>query len=509
MADPLVHLDRVTAVRTDGSIALCDLTWSLRDGEIWAITGPVGSGKTAFAELLCGRLAVRRGSIAWPFLGPVRPSDAIRLLTFREESRLFAHHQHYYQERFNFSDPLAEIALGDYLRAGGRPEAAVRAMADRLGVGGLLAASFITLSNGQSRRARLARALLARPELLILDDPFLGLDATGQEEVDAVLEELVNEGTRLLLIAPPEPVPAWVTHVLELEEGRAVRQGVVGRNPSPTPPLTGEGLSPPSLSGKGAGGLGEGKNPSPDPSPERGVEEERNGPSPERGGEKEGTPVIALRDVTVRYGARTILDCISWTVRPGERWAVLGPNGSGKSTLLSLVCGDHPQAYANDVRVFGRRRGTGESIWDLKKRIGLVSPELHLYFTEPLTARRTAATGFTDTMTARPTTPQQDAVVARLFAEFGLTAVAERPFARLSTGQQRLVLLVRALVKGPELLILDEPFQGLDRAAMENARAWLDVNIQTYQTLVMVTHDPAELPRSVTKVLRLEAGRRV
>jgi molybdate transport system ATP-binding protein len=217
--------------------------------------------------------------------------------------------------------------------------------------------------------------------------------------------------------------------------------------------------------------------------------------------------VIALRDVTVSYGGRAVLDRVSWTVRRGERWALLGPNGSGKSTLLSLVCGDHPQAYGNDVSVFGRRRGTGESIWDVKRRIGLVSPELHLYFTHPMTARTAAATGFFDVVTPRPTTPEQNAAVGRLFAEFGLSDVANRPFARLSTGQQRLVLLVRALVKEPELLILDEPFQGLDRPAVDHARAWLDANPDAAQTLIFVSHYPDEVPASVTRTLRLDAGR--
>jgi molybdate transport system ATP-binding protein len=222
---------------------------------------------------------------------------------------------------------------------------------------------------------------------------------------------------------------------------------------------------------------------------------------------REQEEVISLRDVTVAYGGRAVLDRVSWTVRRGERWGLLGPNGSGKTTLLSLVCGDHPQAYGNDVSVFGRRRGTGESIWDVKRRIGLVSPELHLYFTHPMTARAAAATGFFDVVTPRPTTPDQDAAVGRLFAEFGLAGVADRQFGRLSTGQQRLVLLVRVLVKDPELLILDEPFQGLDRPAVAHARAWLDANLRADQTLVFVTHHPDEVPAGVTRTLRLDAGR--
>jgi molybdate transport system ATP-binding protein len=216
---------------------------------------------------------------------------------------------------------------------------------------------------------------------------------------------------------------------------------------------------------------------------------------------------VELRNVTVAHGGRTILDDITWTVRAGERWAVVGPNGSGKTTLLSLLCGDHPQAYANDVRLFGRRRGTGESIWDVKRAVGLVSPELHLYFTEPLTAFRAAATGFFDVLTDRRTTPDQDAAVRRLFGRFGIAALADRRFTRLSTGEQRLVLLVRALVKRPPLVILDEPFQGLDTAAVELVRGWLDTHLGPEQTLIFVSHVPDEIPRTVTHTLRLDDGR--
>jgi molybdate transport system ATP-binding protein len=186
---------------------------------------------------------------------------------------------------------------------------------------------------------------------------------------------------------------------------------------------------------------------------------------------------------------------------------VLGPNGSGKSTLLSLLCGDHPQAYSNDVRLFGRRRGTGESIWDVKRRIGLVSPELHAYFAEPLTAVEAAATGFFDVLTRRRTTPHQDAAVRGLFERFGIGALAGRPFRQLSTGEQRLVLLVRALVKEPPLLILDEPFQGLDLGLAGRLRDWLDRELRPDQTLLFVSHYAEEVPHTVTHWLRLEAGR--
>jgi molybdate transport system ATP-binding protein len=217
-------------------------------------------------------------------------------------------------------------------------------------------------------------------------------------------------------------------------------------------------------------------------------------------------PFIELKDVNVIYGGKSILRQITWTVRAGERWAVVGPNGSGKTTLLSLLCADHPQAYSNDVRVFGRRRGNGESIWDVKRRIGLVSPEMHLYFTEPLTAERAAATGFFDVLVSRPTTPDQDVAVRRLFDHFGMAALADRPFARLSTGQQRIVLLVRALVKDPPLVILDEPFQMLDADTVARARSWIDDHLAADRTVLFVTHNEAELPWTVNRRLRLLDG---
>ena len=159
------------------------------------------------------------------------------------------------------------------------------------------------------------------------------------------------------------------------------------------------------------------------------------------------------------------------------------------------------------MRLFGRRRGTGESIWEVKQRVGLLTPELHLYFTEPLTAAEAAATGFADVVVYHPATPAQRAAVRAMFGRFGLAAVADRPFARLSTGEQRLVLLVRALVKRPPLLILDEPFQGLDLSTMAAARDRLDRELAPEQTVLFVTHHADEVPRTVTRTLRLDRGR--
>ncbi|MBA4063717.1 MAG: molybdenum transport ATP-binding protein [Isosphaera sp.] len=460
MTDAVVELDEVAVVRGEHGV-FAGLTWTVRDGQAWAVVGPTGSGKTTLAELVLGKLRPTAGAVRWPLLARVGadyPSQAVAHVAFREESRLFSYAGHYYQQRFEFADADSPLSLEQFLRAGTAGD--VAAVADRLGVREQLSQPFMTLSNGQTRRARLARALLAGPELLVLDDPFVGLDAAGRADLAALLGELVREGKRLVLICRADAVPGWVTDVLDLAGRTAtVRERVSG--------------------GEDTRSLTVAVRPD---------------------------PVAELRGVTVRHAGRAILDDVSWTVRAGERWAVVGPNGSGKTTLLSLLCGDHPQAYANDIRLFGRRRGTGETVWDVKRNVGLVSPEFHLYFTESLTADRATATGFADGVTDRPTSPEQDARVRELFGAFGISHLHGRPFRHLSTGEQRLVLLARALVKRPPLVILDEPFQSLDAGRVEACRAYLDRELGADQTLLFVTHDPAELPRSVTRTLRLDRG---
>ena len=210
--------------------------------------------------------------------------------------------------------------------------------------------------------------------------------------------------------------------------------------------------------------------------------------------------------MSVRYHGRPTLDRVTWAARAGERWLVTGPNGAGKSTLLSLVAGDHPQAFAEDVRLFGRRRGD-VSVWEWKRPVGLVSGELHQYFREPLTLRQAAATGFTDTLVPRRVTPAEAATLDRLLAEFGALDFAARPFLALSAGQQRLGLIVRALVKCPPLVILDEPFQPFDADTAAHCRRWLDDNLSPEQTLLFVTHEDRDRPHTLTHELRLDAGR--
>jgi molybdate transport system ATP-binding protein len=473
----LVAFHQATIVHPSQEVALRQFTWQVQDGETWAMVGPVGAGKSTLAETILGRHRLMAGTVQWPLIETLKqqghtiesPSDVIRLVSFKEESAQFSYHRHYYQQRFNFIEPEDDLTLDQFLRANGSPrEDELQVVSKRLGIAHLRSLSLIKLSNGQIRRARIARALLSHPEWLILDEPFLGLDQSGRAELIRYLDDIRQHGTRLLFISRPEFIPPWVTNIIELGRPDGVWTGPRSDWKAVTPPLEADRELPSVIA--------------------------------------EREPIIELTDIHVQYGGKKILNGLNWTVRAGERWALVGPNGSGKSTVLSLICGDHPQAYSNDVKLFGKARGTGESIWDLKRRMGLVSPEFHLYFSEPLTAAATAATGFFDALIARTTTPEQEIIVRNFFEDFGITHLADRPFARLSTGQQRLVLLIRALVKRPEVLLLDEPFQGLDSPSITKARSWLDHHLTPQQTLLFVSHDPLEIPRCVTKWFTLEVG---
>jgi molybdate transport system ATP-binding protein len=212
-----------------------------------------------------------------------------------------------------------------------------------------------------------------------------------------------------------------------------------------------------------------------------------------------------MRNVIVRYGSNIILHNVNWTVRAGESWALLGPNGSGKTTLLSLILGDNPQCYTNEIAVFGKPRGSGESIWNVKRRIGWVSPELHLHFSDAAPCFEVVASGFYDTIGLfQPPTSRQRAAVWQWLERFQLLAHASAPLFSLSTGLQRMVLLARALVKAPALLILDEPCQGLDSDHRRSFVLMVDRLIRAGAvTAIYVTHRNDEIPRSIRKVLRL------
>ena len=315
----------------------------------------------------------------------------------------------------------------------------------------------------------------------------IGLDAPSRD----LLVEMLGQMTKLngvqvvLLLSNPNDIPAMITHVLPIHDRTCL------------PPLTREEfMSDTELIARLF--------------PTEGIhacEEVGKVRLPVDMNKIASLHEVTLRmeHVKIRYGSRTILKDLDWEIKNGEKWALFGPNGAGKSTLLSLVYADNPQSYANTLYLFDRKRGSGESIWDIKKRIGYVSPEMHLYYKENVPTLNIVGSGFFDSIGLfRKCNAEQETVALEWMKVFGIEHLKDRLFLTLSSGEQRLALLARAFVKDPDLIILDEPLHGLDVSNKKKAAAIIEQFCdRPGKTLIYVTHYPHELPACVDKRFEL------
>jgi molybdate transport system ATP-binding protein len=494
-------------------------SWVLHRDEQWAILGANGSGKSLLADALRGRLPLIEGELRCHFRAPggLTAEEAIGLVSFEE--RRADVHDLAAQSRWNSLEEESSQSVREFLsyervmqinpfevtdrHRRGRPafERRRRAATRLLDVATFLDRRLLSLSNGETQRVQLARALCQPLRLLILDEPFVGLDSATRTHFQQTLERLMATGLRIIVITTrPEDLPAHVTHLLCVDSRQVLWAGPRREIPA-------------RIAAVNQWKLGDLRQPS---VPRRFASSGRLAFAakkpvalPPRDDPGSGaTELVRMRDVTVSYGEKDILRNLNWTVRAGESWALLGPNGSGKTTLLSLILGDNPQAYSNDVTVFGRQRGDGESIWQLKTRIGWVSPELHLHFDPNESCLAAVLSGFHDTigLFEQPSSRQR-AEARHWLARFELLDFERAPLAALSAGQQRMVLLARALVKTPPLLVLDEPCQGLDPAHRKDfLRAVEKLVRENSATVIYVTHRDDEIPPSIKKVLRLSRG---
>ena len=465
-----IRLDKAVPFQS----GLQPLDLCIRAGQHWAVTGARGSGKTLLAETLAGVRRLSQGRRSMPFLDAGADYDerrrAVRLVTFLDESRLARNptRVHYYQQRFNAFDASGHPTVRQYLEAGGYRSGESDDLLRLFGIVDLLDREKIKLSSGQTRKVLLARELLGDPRILVIDNPYVGLDAPSRRLLNDTLDRLVTRlDLTLILCGHLAEVPTAVTHHLHLNRDGNWAKGRYGRLSPAVPP----------------------------PRPDDAVLQQLARLWAAEGRPAGDNDLIRFREVTVQYGTRPVLDSLTWSVRRGDKWVVSGGNGTGKSTLLSLIYADHPLAYANEVYLFGQRRGAGASIWEIKRRIGFTSPELHTYFRERITAQEVLLTGFSDTFTlAKEYTRDQKNRVDLLLAYFSLADDRHKLFTQLSTGTQRLLLFCRALVKMPPLLLLDEPFQGLDDASVDRARLLLRTILGPRDTVIFVTHYRGEIP---------------
>jgi molybdate transport system ATP-binding protein len=473
-----------------GKATFDKLSFTWESDQHWAIIGDSGRELTAFLETIRGNTHLPEGSISRPFAhdyiaqkteeGSVHSfRDLIAYVSqqyrFRNKSNL---QNFYFQQRFNSSEADEAATVRDYLN-----ENATKApghwttenVASLLRLGHLLDSSILKLSNGETRRLALALGLLRQPEIFLMDQPMTGLDQESREAFGDFLKAIISKGIHVLITASSAEIPDGITHVGKINPGGNIQTWGKDNFPKlenqksevPWDLATLENL----------------------------VE---NFPKVE--GE-----VVKLDQVSIRYGEKTILDRVNWTIQAGECWQLKGKNGSGKSTLISLLIGENPQAYSQNFWLFGRKRGSGESIWELKKPIGFVAPELVRFFPANQTVRKVILSGFFDTMGLfKKTSTEQENLALEWIRLFQLESFAQLPIQRIPLEQQRWTLLARALIKQPKLLILDEASQGMDERQRVIFRETVQKILELTQiTLIYVSHYQEDLPEKVDKIFSL------
>ncbi|EOY8405031.1 molybdate ABC transporter ATP-binding protein ModF [Enterobacter asburiae] len=472
-----LHISQGTFRLSDTrTLTIADLT--IRAGESWAFVGTNGSGKSALARALAGELLLLKGEYLGDFTRLTR-------LSFEQLQKLVS--DEWQRNNTDLLSPDEEDTgrtTAEIIQDEVKDPARCQRLAERFGITALLNRRFKYLSTGETRKTLLCQALMSEPELLILDEPFDGLDVQSRAQLAALLESLNQQGYTLVLVLNRfDEIPDFIQHagvladcnLTETGEKTALLKQALIAQLAHSEQLDGITL------------------------PEPDAPSARHALDPHQ-------PRIVLRDGIVSYDDRPILNRLSWTVNPSEHWQIVGPNGAGKSTLLSLITGDHPQGYSNDLTLFGRRRGSGETIWDIKKHIGYVSSSLHLDYRVSTTVRNVILSGYFDSIGIYQAVSDKQHKLAQQWLDIlGMdNRVADAPFHSLSWGQQRLALIVRALVKHPTLLILDEPLQGLDPLNRQLIRRFVDVLISEGETqLLFVSHHAEDAPACITHRLEL------
>jgi molybdate transport system ATP-binding protein len=508
-----ITVDHITC-RLQDRLMFQNSSWRFHADEHWAILGPNGAGKSTFVRALWGGIPLRSGRILFHFSDskveahPISQRDAIGYVSFETHQRLMEHEE--MQEDLRaFANQTDEVTTAQDVVFSAilanrtltpEDEPRCEGIADLLNIHPLLQKNITSLSTGEMRKTLIARALMKAPKLLILDEPFDGLDETARQSLSESINRLMTGSVRVILVVHRlEEIVSQITHVMFIREGQLFMQGPKEYL------LTSENIS--QLYGcqlqlekdNGRYWVSFGKD-GRDVVNTTLISEEKPSPLPD--------VLIEMRETTVQYQGHVVLDHLNWVMRQGENWAILGPNGSGKSTILKLILGDNLQGYANQVILFGRKKGTGESLWEVKKRIGAVSSELQIQYRKKMSAYDAIASGFYDSIGLyQYPTPDQKKIVDQWIQVLCIEDIARQPFHHLSYGQKRMILLARAMVKSPVLLIVDEPCHGLD---IPNRKRVLDILERIGHTkthLLYVTNHKEEVLNCVTHVMRLQKGK--
>lgn len=470
---PLIELRNVD-VALNGTTVLRDITWALSAGEHWLIRGANGSGKSTFLRLLRGEV--------WPV--PNRGERIYRLdgseqMTAIEVRRHIALVSPELQERYLQQDWRLSgrdvihtgFAQTDmlYVKLSREQKRHAEVLARELGITSLLNRDVQTLSTGELRKILIARAVVGEPKVLLLDEVCDGLDAKSRSDLLRMIEVIAQRGTQVVYTTHrADESLSVISRELFLENGSIADQGTRKRAP--------------------------GILPGPDRNPAR------------CRGHIDATPLIRIENADVFLNRKKVLHGIHWELHRDEHWAVLGANGAGKTSFLKLIASDLYPAFGARVSRF--EFTADNTIWDLRRRIGCVSPLLQTHYRERLNAEQVVVSGFFSSvgLMDKPSIAQRRKARA-LFREFGIEHLRAKNMLAMSFGELRKILTLRALVHDPHLLILDEPFDGLDAESRLDFSNALQRISERGTQLLIVTHHLDDLPRCITHGLFFEQGR--
>ncbi len=446
------------------------------NGENWLLSGISGSGKTTLAKVILGlQNAIGEVEINLDSSSKL-PAQVLLVESWYQFKNVEGVANFYYQQRYTAQQAKDTLTVNAELAHYGKENnlafADVEPILKALGFSDLKDSQLIELSSGEHKKLQLVKALWLKPQFLIIDQPFVGLDVKSREKLNILLDQACADGVQFILISNEDELPKSINRFAKIENGKLV---VLESQPQSA-----------AFTKSDIGQVPEFLKQAPVYSSDL---------------------IAKMVDVNISYGEKQVLKNINWDVKSGERWLLQGPNGSGKSTLLSLINGDHPQSYANELYLFGKKRGSGESIWDIKQHIGLISPEFHWYFDANATVWESIASGLYDSVGLFKTLPYSKKLqVDELVEYFGLTENKNDLLNTLPLGKQRLVLLARTIIKNPELLVLDEPCQGLDQHQTAYFNQLIDALCNNGMTVIYVGHYESQLPISLNKRIVLENG---